>query len=179
MGNVVCLSVVINCAIFAFGCQKSEKNQTTNTNVSPTVKETVSALPTNKIIKIDVPKMANKSANEFDKVFGKAAETKTIENGGEYRLYKLPNYQKGLAVRFFGGKAKSFNLILDKPAANSKDAIKQNSGIDVENSVFVEDAKEPLSEGFKGTFGNVKFSKVSAKRQENGKGFIFVLAEIK
>ncbi len=175
------LFILILVSFSVFGCQKSEDIQPTNANlpnVSPTVKETVSALPTNQIIKIDVPKLANKSANEFDKVFGKPSETKSIENGGEYRLYMLSMYPKGLAVRFFGGKAKSFNLILDKPVANSKEAIRQNLGVDVGNSPLVKDVKEPLSEAFKGNFGGVKFSKVSAKRQESGKGFIFVLAEI-
>ena len=83
-----------------------------------------------------------------------------------------------MAVRFYGGRAKSFNLILDRPFETSKEALKQIFGIDVGNVAPVKDPKETLSEKYQGTFGGVKFTKVSAKRGENGKGFIFVLAEV-
>lgn len=158
-------------------CQTAQKTKIT-TPVSPTIQTTELNTPKSEISAIaEVLKLANKSTAELDKIFGKSQETKFIENGGEYRLYKTANYPKGLAVRFFGGKAKSFNLILEKPVPTSKEAIKQNFGIDVGNAVPTKDAKEPLSEIFRGTFGGVKFSKVSAKKQDGG-GFIFVLAEV-
>lgn len=166
--------------LLALSCQKAQEVSTENNQnvvVQPT--QTKFDASTNQTSQMaDVAKLANKSPDEFDKIFGKATETKSIENGGEYRLYKTANYPKGLAVRFFGGKAKSFNLILEEPLKTSKEAIKQNFGIDVGNATPIKDAQEPLSEIFKGTFGSVKFVKVSAKKKENGNGFIFVLAEV-
>ena len=171
---------VICLFLLALSCQKAQEFSTENNQnvvVQPTQSKTDA--PKNQTSQMaDVAKLANKSPDEFDKIFGKAAETKPIANGGEYRLYKTANYPKGLAVRFFGGKAKSFNLILEEPVTTSKAAIKQNFGIDVGNVAPIKDAQEPLSEIFKGTFGNVKFVKVSAKRKENANGFIFVLAEV-
>ena len=171
---------VICLFLLALSCQKAQETATENNqNVAVQTTQAKKEMPKNQTSQMaDVPKLANKSADEFDKIFGKAAETKPIANGGEYRLYKTSNYQKGLAIRFFGGKAKSFNLILEKPVATSKEAIKQNFGIDVGNVAPIKDAKEPLSEIFKGTFGNVKFVKVLAKRKDSGNGFIFVLAEV-
>ncbi len=174
MFAVICLFLL------ALSCQKVQETATENNQnvvVQPTQAKTVA--PKNETSQMaDVAKLANKSPNEFDKIFGKAAETKPIENGGEYRLFKMADYPKGLAIRFFGGKAKSFNLILEESVTTSKEAIKQNFGIDVGNAAPIKDAQEPLSEIFKGTFGNVKFVKVSAKRKESGNGFIFVLAEV-
>lgn len=171
---------VIFLFLSALSCQKAQETSTQNTQnvaVQTTQAKTDSPKSENSAM-AEVPKLANKSAAELDKIFGKPSETKPLEKGGEYRLYKTANYPKGLAIRFFGNKAKSFNLILDKPFTTSKDAIKKNFGIDVGNAAPIKDAQEPLSEIFKGTFGGVKFTKVSAKKQDNGNGFIFVLAEV-
>jgi len=160
------------------GCQSTTETKTENTNNSvlrptppPVAEKTVQ---TNVI---DVPKLADKSIAEIDKVFGPPDGAKSIENGGQYRLYKIANQPKGLAVRFYGGKAKNFNIILDKPVSTSKEALKVFS-IDVGNAAPVKDPKEPLSEKYQGTYGGVRFTKVSAKRQESGQGFIFILAEV-
>jgi hypothetical protein len=165
-----------------FGCQatqetKIENTQSSNISIQPAKTEAV-AVKSEKTSIVDVPKLANKPADELDKIFGKPEESKKQKDGGEYRLYKIANQSKGLAVRFYGGKAKNFNLILEKPLPTSKDALKQAFGIDVGNAAPTKDAKEPLTEKYQGTFGGVKFTKVSAKRQENGGGFIFVLAEV-
>ena len=174
MFAVICL------CLLTLSCQKVQETATeSNQNVVVQPTQAKTDAPKNQTSQMaDVAKLANKSPDEFDKIFGKAAETKPIANGGEYRLYKTANYPKGLAIRFFSGKAKSFNLILEEPVTTSKAAIKQNFGIDVGSVAPMKDAQEPLSEIFKGTFGNVKFVKVSAKRKENANGFIFVLAEV-
>ena len=156
--------------------QKAENLYNSRNSIQKSNPETaaVKSTPTNII---DVPKLADKSIAELDIAFGKPDESKPIENKGEYRLYKIAGQSRGLAVRFFGGKAKSFNLISDKIFPTSKEALKQLFNIDVGNSVPIKDPKETLSEKYQGTFGGVKFTKVSAKRQDNGNGFIFVLAE--
>jgi hypothetical protein len=176
------LSFTFFLLLASFGCQSATETKTENPNnsnisIQTPKPETIAAKPDQKLA-IDVPKLADKSVAELDKTFGKPDESKKIENGGEYRLYKIVGQTKGLAVRFYGGKAKSFNLILDKPLPTSKEALKQIFNIDVGNVQVTKDPKETLSEKYQGTFGGVKFTKVSAKRQENGDGFVFVLAEV-
>jgi hypothetical protein len=164
----------------SFGCQTTSDSKTGNQNNSnilaqPSKPQTVAVKSSETII--DVPKLANQSIAELDKMFGTPDESKKIENGGEYRLYKIAGHSKGLAVRFYGGKAKSFNLISDKSLPTSKEALKQIFSIDVGNVPPTKDPKETLSETYQGSFGGVKFTKVSAKKQANGSGFVFVLAE--
>ena len=173
--------LVILLALLVFGCQKAEEVKIETTSATPTKTIlTKSEVETPKItLPIEVTNLVDKSANELDKIFGKPIEIKPNDEGAEYRLYKIEGEPKGLAIRLYGGKAKSFNLILAKPIANSKTALKQVFGIDVGNSALIKNPKEPLTEKFQGTFGGVKFSKVSAKKDGKGNGFIFVLAEAK
>ena len=174
----LCLAFLL--FLFSMSCQTAQETSSENSKnvaVQPTQAKSDS-LKSETISAIEVPKLANKSVGELDKIFGKPKESKPIENGGEYRLYKIANQPKGLAVRFYGGRAKSFNLILEKPLPTSKDALKQTFGIDVGNAAPTKDKNEPLTEIWKGTFGGVKFSKVSAKKQDGGNGFIFVLADV-
>lgn len=181
MTNFLSLYFAFFLSFISFGCQNAAENKPENSNVSAiSVQPSKTLTPTKseQTTPIDVPKFADKSAAELDKIFGAPEESKPIEKGGEYRLYKIKGQSKGLAVRFYGGRAKSFNLILDTPLPTSKAALKEIFGIDVGNSAPIKDAKEPLSEKYQGTFGGVKFTKVSAKKQANGKGFIFVLAEV-
>ncbi len=165
-----------------FGCQTAPENTPEISNISNNRAQTSApppaAIKSEQTLPLEVPKLANKPIAGLDEIFGAPLESKPLEKGGEYRLYKIAGQSKGLAVRFYAGRAKSFNLILDKPVSTSKEALKQVFGIDVGNSGPVKDAKEPLSEKYQGTFGGVKFTKVSAKKQADGRGFIFVLAEV-
>jgi hypothetical protein len=164
----------------AFGCQSTTKTENSNVVVNPaqpaqTPKTSPKSEPT---IPVNVPKLAGKSPAELNEIFGAPQKFSSTVNFNEYRLYKIAGQSKGLAVRFERGKAWSFNLILDSPLPTSKEALKRAFNIDVGNFAPVKDAKEPLSEKYQGTFGGVKFKKVSAKKQENAGGFIFVLAEV-
>ncbi len=182
MIKILSSSFVFFLLLVSFGCQAATETKTENqpdTNkLIQTSKTETDAVKAERTGAIDVPKLADKSIAELDNALGKPDESKTVEKGVEYRLYQIANQPKGLAIRFYGGRAKSFNLILDKPLPTSKEALKQTFGIDVGNSVPIKDPNETLSEKYRGTFGGVKFTKVSAKRRENGKGFIFVLAEV-
>lgn len=163
--------------LFAFGCQKTEEFkpqsiQNKEVAVQPTQTK---ADPVKIQLPIDLAKIARKSVSELDRIFGTPTETKT---DGNYRLYQISGEPKGLAVRFFNGKALNFNILLSKSYPTSKDVIKQVFGVDLVNAVPFKNPKEPLSEGFTGTFGGVKYKKLLAKKDEKGTGFIFVLAEI-
>ncbi len=128
---------------------------------------------------VDVPRLVGKSTLEVDEMLGKPETVKQINKPtGEYRVYKIPNHPKGLAVRFYGDKAIDFNLILSEPLPTSKQALKEIFGIDVGDAAFKIDSKEPLSEVWRGTFDGVRFEKVYAKRERENGGFIFVLAEV-
>jgi hypothetical protein len=182
MIKILSLSLTSFLLLASFACQTATETNTvnqpnSNTSVQPLKPEPVAANPV-QTIAIDVPKLADKSIAEIDRAFGKPEESRSIENKGEYRLYKVAGESRGLAVRFYKGRAKSFNLISDKTFPTSKEALKQIFNIDVGNTAAIKDPKETLSEKYQGTFGGVKFTKVSAKRQENGNGFIFVLAEV-
>lgn len=174
-------SAVILLSLIVFGCQKAEEVKVEFSSPSPT--KTIpanSATETPKAtLPIEITKLIDKSADELDKIFGKPQEIKQNDDGAEYRLYKIEGEPKGLAVRLYEGKAKNFNLILTKPFSSSKDALKQIFGIDVGNATIIKDPKEPLTEVFRGTFNGVKFSKLSAKKDGKGDGFVFVLAETK
>ena len=164
-----------------FGCQSATETRTEDSDVlvnstEPSKIPTVSTKP-EQTIPIDVAKLANRSIAEFDRTFDKLAEGKTVAPVGEFRLYKIAGQSKGLSVRFYEGRAKSFNLISDDSFPTSKEALKQIFNIDVGNSAPVKSNSEPLTEKYQGVFGGVKFKKVSAKRAGAGKGFIFVLAE--
>ena len=128
----------------------------------------------------DVGNLANKSAADIDDIFGEPIETEEISvpKKGEYRLYKISGEPKGLAVRFYGGRAKNFNLILSEPFGSAKEALKKTFAIDVGNKLPAKDKQEPLSEKWSGEFGGVKFTSVYAKRESENKGFVFVLAEV-
>lgn len=169
-------NLIFGLFLLSISCQTGQEKKVKTSAPQPTATKTVA--PKNALVStFEVTKLANRSADELDDFFGKPLETKSIERGGEYRLYEIANQPKGLAVRFYGRKAKSFNLILENPVSTSKEALKKFFSIDVGNSAARKDAKEPLSEVYQGTFGGVKFSKISAKKQENGNGFVFILAE--
>jgi hypothetical protein len=169
---------LIFAASMLFGCRSAEEPPTANIPEARPVPSNTPVFNPPVAERVDVPGLAGKTAAEIDKLLGPPEEVKPIENNGEYRLYKLAGQPKGLAVRFYGGRAKSFNLILTAPEPTSKEALRKFFAIDVGNLSPLKNPKEPLSEKYQGTFGGVKFSTVSAKKQENGKGFIFVLAEI-
>lgn len=173
--------VFILLGLVAFGCQKAEETKIETNSVSPTktVQTPKTEVETPKAtLPIDITKLVNKSVDGLDNLFGKPVETKPNDDGGDYRLYNIANEPKGLAVRFYEGKAKSFNLILTNPVATSKDALKQVFGIDIGNMSPIKDPKEPLTEKYQGNFGGVNYRKVSAKKDGKGNGFIFVLAEV-
>lgn len=164
--------------LFAAGCQKVEVSEAVKPQPSPTpvVKNEVTQVST---VVVDVPTLAGKSTVEVDKILGKPEVSQQVKDplAGEYRVYKIPNHPKGLAVRFYGDKATSFNLILSKTVPTSRQALKEIFGIDVGSAPPKIDKKEPLSEVWQGTFNGVRFSKVYAKRERENGGFIFVLAE--
>jgi hypothetical protein len=174
------LSLIFSLVFVALGCERAPETKTENTNVpagsAPPSKTPDVPLKSEQTIPIDVARLAGKSVAELDNFFGAPPEKSS--GNGAYRLYKIAGQSKGLAVRFYGGRAKNFNLILDQPFRTSKEALKQIFNIDVGNSAPLKDATEPLSEKYQGTFGGVKFKKVSARKQADGDGFIFVLAEV-
>ena len=169
---------------FSLSCQTVQKVETNSAktpdavvvSTSPTATiETAETFPI-----VNIPKLANQSIAEIDATLGKPIEAKQIQDptAGEYRVYKIANHEKGLAVRFYGGKAKSFNLILSKPFATSKEALLKGFGVDVGNLPPKIDASEPLSEKWRGNFNGVKFSNIYAKKKRpETSEFIFVLAE--
>lgn len=175
--------IILLCLI-SFACEKTQqsnanKNATAATPKASETVQTKSAEPLRQT-PIDVAKLADKSAAEIDGIFGRPEETKeiVIPKKGEYRLYKIADEPKGLAIRFYGGRAKSFNLILSAPAATAKEALKKTFAIDVGNQPPIKDKQEPLSEKWSGSFGGEKFSSVYAKRENEKSGFVFVLAEV-
>lgn len=165
--------------LFIVGCQSAEVVQTNKPQPSPTVESKTARVPENTAI-VDVPKLAGKSMAEVDKILGKPQRTKQIKDplAGEYREYKIPNHPKGLAIRFYGDRATSFNLILSQTFPTSKTALREAFGVDVGDAPPKIDPKEPLSEVWQGTFNGVRFSKIYAKRERENGGFIFVLAEV-
>lgn len=165
----------------AVGCQ-TIRNDNDVISPSPSVQPSSAVkngnLPARPVV--NVPLLANKSTSEVDKILGEPEIVKLIKEpaAGEYRVYRIPNHPKGLAIRFYGDKAIDFNLIFPAPLPTSKQALKEVFGIDVGDAPFKIDSKEPLSEVWRGTFDGVRFEKIYAKRERENGGFIFVLAKI-
>ena len=181
MPKILSLSCLLLLSIALGGCRSTTGNiaeSNVPANAAQTSKTPNAPPKAEPTVPIEVAKLAGRSPAELDQSLGAPQQSEPIENGGEYRLYKIAGQSKGLAVRFYGGRARSFNLISDEPAATSRDALKKFFNIDVGKTAPLKDANEPLSEIYRGAFGGVKFKKVSAKKQAAGKGFIFVLAEV-
>src|SRR3982750_3860167 len=120
MTKFLSLSFAFFLSFAPLGCQSAAETKTENSDVSVNSTE-LSKIPTvstnstkpEPTIPIDVAKLANRSIAEFDRDFDKLAEGKTVAPAGEFRLYKIAGQSKGLSVRFYEGRAKSFNLISD------------------------------------------------------------------
>lgn len=182
MTKILSRSLAFSLVFAAFGCRSAVEINANNANAAAhraqPSKTPNTPLKSAQTIPIDVARLAGKSIDEFDRLFEKIAEGKTVEPVGEFRLYKINGQSKGLSVRFYGNRAKSFNLISDDIFETSREALMKLFDIDAGRLTPVKKNSEPLTESYRGTFGGVKFKKVSAKRAGKGKGFIFVLAEV-
>ena len=165
----------------AAGCGFSNKTETESEPKGSPTKAKVK--PTLKVVKmrVNVPRLANKSAAHFDKRFGKPSKVAKITNQpalmpGEYREYRMKRHPKGLSVRFYKDRAKRFNLLLGKPKKNSAGALKRIFGIDVGKLKSAKGA--PLSETWKGNYKGVEFVTAYAKRDKPGGRFVMLHAEI-
>lgn len=172
--------------LFSFGCQTPESAKTTETNtkaeVSPTAEKKISKEKFESPDFVDVPKLANRSAAEFDEVFGKPLKITEVKNNpammpGEVREYKVEGHPKNLSVRFYKDRAKRFNLLLGKPERSSKRALKNIFKVDVENKK-PDKKSSPLSEKWKGKIDGVDFVTLYAKREKSGSDFIMLHAEV-
>ena len=173
--------IIFSLSLFTFACQNSTENQTSKVN-SATISPTPNVVNTPSELQktADVPKFANKSAAELDKIFGQPEKitpaTLASEKPGEYRLYKMAGHPKGLSVRFYKDKAVRFNLILGTPEKSSRDALLKYFGIDVTKMTVVKG--DSLSETWKGTSNGVNFSTAYAKRDDAKSDFVMIHAEI-
>jgi hypothetical protein len=182
----ITLKISLVLILFSVGCQNSEsveKAETNiNTDVSSTPQEKVSDEKAQSAKFVDVPNLANRSAVEFDKVFGKPVKITPIENDsalmpGEYREYKVEGHPKNLSVRFYKDQAKRFNLLLGTPNKSSEQALSEIFKVDVKGAK--PDTKtEPLSEKWKGRFSGVSFVTLYAKREKPGGDFTMIHAEV-
>ena len=165
-----------------FGCQKTVDSNLANEQTPKPEPSKALAPKPESASRIDVPKLAGKTAEELDKMLGKPEKitpaTAAKEIPGEYRLYKIEDNPKGLSVRFYKGKAVRFNLILAKPFASAADALRETFNIDVKNIPPTVEKGEPLSRKWQGEFGGVRFATVYAKKDKPDGQFVMVHAEI-
>lgn len=157
--NLTIILILLGMLILA--CGKDPNAFNTNRPPAP-------ATPTPEPFKpwVDIPALANKSPEEFDKAFGKAATitpiTKTPEEmPGEFRHYKVSGLEETLQVRFYKGKAVSFNVTLAK-AEQKKTAeeLAKYAGFNTDGKR----AERPSAHAAKwsGEFGGVQFSEITA-----------------
>lgn len=153
--------ILIVTGVFVLACSKDPNAFNTSRPPAP-------ATPTPEPFKpwVDIPALANKSPEEFDKAFGKAATvtpiTKTPEEmPGEFRHYKVTGLEETLQVRFYKGKAVSFNVTLTK-AEQKKTAeeLVKYAGFNTEGKR----AERPSAYVAKwsGEFGGVQFVEITA-----------------
>lgn len=171
--------------LLSLSCGTSENPpiEKPNNSVSSTPKKEVFVENNKKIPKfVDVPNLANRSSEEFDKIYGKPTEITEVKDNrammpGEYRLYKVEAHPKGLSVRFYKDKAKRFNLLLGTPLKSSNDALSEVFKINV-GQIPPDKKSEPLSEKWKGKFNGINFTTVYAKREKVNGDFTMVHAEV-
>ncbi len=130
---------------------------------------------------VDVPKFANKSAEEVEKLFGPPEKitpaTVVSEVPGDYRLYRISGHSKGLSVRYFREKAVRFNLLLGTPEKSAQEALLKFFKIDVSKMAPV--SGESLSVIWKGESNGTLFTTAYAKREKPGSDFVMIHAEVK
>ena len=175
--GVMILSVSI--CLFTVGCGKTDTAQVETNAGTPETQNPDKKTKAKHInrLPVNVVKLVNKNSTELEDILGKPLEVKKTEDGGEYHLYEIENEPKGLAIRLYDDKARSFNVLLERKIKTSREALRSVFGLDVGSKTSIKDPKEPLSENYQGTFSGIKFSKISAKKDAQGKGFIFVLVE--
>ncbi|MCB1024890.1 MAG: hypothetical protein KDB79_10895 [Acidobacteria bacterium] len=130
---------------------------------------------------VDVPKLANRSADELDKLLGLPVKVTKIEDQpnlmpGEYREYYMPAHPKGLSVRFYKDQAKRFNLLLGNPESSAERSLREIFNIDVGELQKADG--DSLSETWKGRSGGLTFETAYAKRGTTGGKFVMLHAEI-
>ncbi len=172
--------------ILAFGvaaCRNAneELRKSPSTETTPKTIITPENKPTLKVSYVDVPTLADKSAQEFDELFGTPLKISPVRNNpklmpGEYRRYAVADHPKGLSVRFYKNKAKRFNLLLGKKESSAEDALRQIFRIDVSKLKKV--TGDPLSETWKGKSGGIEFKTAYAKRDKSSGKFVMLHAEV-
>jgi len=172
---------VLFAVLFSFGCGAQPETAPEKTTVTPPKEEIKRVEEKPSVTEVDVPKLANKSAEHFDEIFGDPVKISPVRNNpklipGEYREYKVEGHRKGLSVRFHRDKAKRFNLLLGKPEKTSTNALATIFKIDVKKLSRVQ--SDPLSETWKGKFGTVTFETAYAKRSKSSGEFIMLHAEV-
>jgi hypothetical protein len=177
----VALSISLVLILLSSACRKVEDSESKTDVLPKATAETKSEKPIEPIF-VDVPQFANKASAEFDVVFGKPVQITRIKDDpklmpGEYRLYNIKSHPKGLSVRFYRDKAKRFNLILGTPLKSSKLALLDVFKIDI-GSISPDLKSEPLSEKWRGTFNEINFATVYAKRETASGDFTMVHAEV-
>lgn len=166
--KIIGLCFALCVLLVAIGCQSAPDKQLNSVKIepSPALAQPVNVPETT--IVIDVPKFAYKSPAEFEQVFGKAVEVKSVKGDakqmpGEYRLYRTLNHPQGLSVHFYGGKALIFNLVLGEPAKSPGAALSKYFAIDVKDIAPIE--KTQFLEKWQGKFNGVNFTSVYAMKE--------------
>lgn len=171
------LTFVIFLSSLAFSCQSA---QPVKVELKPETISTATIAPKMEQNSIDVPKFANKSATDFDKLFGQPEKvtpaTLANEMPGEYRLYKMAGQPKGLSIRFYKDRAVRFNLILGTPEKSSRDALLKYFNVDVAKMASLKG--ESLSEAWKGASNGANFTTAYAKREDTKGNFVMIHAEV-
>lgn len=185
MKNFINFLIGIVLLSFIMACGSSDDQTSVNNSNSNTAAEktTPTKTPeTQKSVKIvDVPKLADRSAKEFDDIFGEPVKITEITDNprlmpGEYREYKVEGHPKNLSVRFYKDQAKRFNLLLGTPEKSARSALAEIFKIDVSGMTKIK--SESLSETWKGRSQNINYKTAYAKRSRSGGDFVMLHAEI-
>lgn len=186
MKNFVNLIVGIVFISIVMSCSSSNEKTIENSSNKNTIVQKSTPQNTPEIKKsvkiVDVPKLANKSAKDFDEIFGKPLKITHIKDNprlmpGEFREYKVEGHPKNLSVRFYKDKAKRFNLLLGSAEKSSSEALKKIFKIDVAGMKRVK--TDALSETWKGRSGNIDYKTAYAKRSKSNGDFVMLHAEIR
>lgn len=158
--------VILACVLCGLGGWIQERfglreNKTANTTTPAPAKTPEPAKPV-----VDLPALANKGPEDFEKALGKATQvtpiTKTPEEmPGEFRHYPLEGITDTLQVRFYKGKAVAFNLTVQKEKqTKTPEELAKMAGFDMTGKSGNDPS--PHARKWKGEFGGVNFSEITA-----------------
>lgn len=115
---------------------------------------------------VNIPELAGKSPEDFEKALGKATQVTPITNTpeempGEFRHYQLEGVTETLQVRFYKGRSVAFNLTVQKEKqTRTPEELAKMAGFDMTGNRG--ERASAYAQKWSGEFGGARFKEIIA-----------------